>query len=279
VATESQTIQVPPGMIAMCSPGSIRVETALCLVEAGKQLQARGIPHTIVHFPGSLVDKARNDAVRRMLGDPNCGYVIFIDGDMTFRPEQVGQLIEAAYGPKAGWADVVGGYCVLRGGAIPTIDTGTGTWESHYPGSGVKEVIRTGGAFLLVKRHVAERLPEPWFALRFPMRWLDALAEIDNFARTKFDGANPFRDLPNRPWERLVEMATADQQSTRPTVGYEIGEDSGFCDRVRAAGMRIVVDTDLEIGHIDTIVLTGATHKERMDERHREHRQVHGILI
>lgn len=276
---DPQTIQVPAGIIAMCSPGSIRVETALCLAEASKQLQARGIPHRIAHFGGALVDKARNDALRAMLADPHCGYVIFIDGDMTFRPEQVGQLIESAYGPKAGWADVVGGYCVLRGGAIPTIDTGTGTWESHFPGSGPKEVIRTGGAFLLVKRHVAERMPDPWFACRYPMRWLDALAEIDNFARTKFDGANPFRDLPGRPWEQLTEMASQDGQSRQRTVGYEIGEDSGFCDRVRAAGMRIVVDTDLEIGHIDSIILTGATHKERMDARQKEHRQVHGILI
>lgn len=274
-----QTIQVPAGMIAMCSPGSIRVETALCLAEAGKQLQARGIPHQIVHFGGALVDKARNDAMRRLLADPQCGYVLFIDGDMTFRPEQIAQLIEAAYGPKAGWADVVGGYCVLRGGAIPTIDTGTGTWETHYPGGGIKEVIRTGGAFLLVKRHVAERLPEPWFACRYPMRWLDALAEIDNFARTKFDGANPFRDLPGHPWEKLTEIAAGDPQSRGKTIPYEIGEDSGFCDRVRTAGMRIVVDTDNELGHIDSVILNGATHKERQDARHREHRQVHGVLI
>lgn len=274
-----QTIQVPAGIIAMCSPGMIRVETALCLAEASKQMQAQGIPHRIAHFGGALVDKARNDALRTMLADPGCGYVIFIDGDMTFRPEQVAQLIVTAYGPKAGWADVVGGYCVLRGGAIPTIDTGTGTWESHYPGGGVKEVIRTGGAFLLVKRHVAERMPEPWFACRYPLRWLDALAEVDNFARTKFDGANPFRDLPGNPWERLTQIAAADPQSGRPTAGYEVGEDSGFCDRARAAALRIVVDTDIEIGHIDTNVLTGQTHKERMDARQREHRQVHGVLI
>lgn len=274
-----QTIQVPPGLIAMCSPGSIRVETALCLAEAAKQMQHQGIPHRIAHFGGALADKARNDALRHMLADPHCGYTIFIDGDMTFRPEQVAELIVASYGPKASWADVIGGYCVLRGGAVPTIDTGTGTWESHYPGGGVKEVIRTGGAFLLVKRHVAERMPDPWFACRFPMRMLDALAEVDNLARTKFDGANPFRDLPGRPWERLTEIASADPQSGRPTPGYEIGEDSGFCDRVRSAGMRIVVDTDIAIGHIDSTILTGDTHKERMDARQLEHRQVHGVLV
>jgi hypothetical protein len=279
MATEGQTIQVPPGIIAMCSPGSIRVETALCLVEAMKILEKRGMPHRLGHFGGALVDKARNDACRAMLGDPHCGYVIFIDGDMTFRPELVGLLIESAYGPRAGWADVVGGYCVLRKGAIPTIDTGTGTWESHFAGSGVKEVIRTGGAFLLVKRHVIERMPDPWFACRHPMRVLDALAEVDNFVRTKYDGTNPFRGLPGDLWDQVTRMASAEPQSAKPVVGYEVGEDSGFCDRVKAAGMRIVVDTDLEVGHIDTVTLTSATHKTKMDEREREHRHLHGVLV
>lgn len=273
------TFQCPPGLIAMCSPGSIRVETALCLVEAAKILQTRGMPHKIGHFGGALVDKARNDACRTMLQDPNIGYVLFIDGDMTFRPELPSLLVEAAFGPKAPWADVISGYCVLRGGAVPTIDTGTGTWESHFPGGGIKEVIRTGGAFLLIKRHVVQRIAEPWFACRMPRRWLDSLAEIDNLARTKFDGANPFWNLPGQPWETLMQIASQDPQSARPTTGYEVGEDSGFCDQVKLHGMRIAVDSDLEVNHLDTIALNGTTHKERMNARELEQRQLVGVLV
>lgn len=167
--------------------------------------------------------------------------------------------------------------CVLRGGAVPTIDTGTGTWESHYPGSGILEVIRTGAAFLLVKRHVFEKMPAPWFSTRQPNRWLDAFLEVDNLARTKMSGKNPFRDLPGRPWEALLEAASKDSQSAQG-VQYEIGEDSGFCDRAKLHGFRIGVDTDISIGHLDSIVLTGETHKERMDQRAKEHRQLHGVL-
>ncbi len=166
--------------------------------------------------------------------------------------------------------------CVLRGGAVPTIDTGTGTWESHFPGSGMLEVIRTGAAFLLVKRHVFEKIPAPWFSTRQPNRWLDSFLEVDNLARTKMSGKNPFRDLPGRPWEALLEMASKDSQ-TAQGVQYEIGEDSGFCDRAKLHGFRIAVDTDIAIGHLDSIVLTGDTHKERMDQRAKEHRQLHGI--
>ena len=85
--------------------------------------------------------------------------------------------------------DVLGAYCPLRGSlALPTIDTGTGTWESWYPGSGVIEAMRTGAAFLLCKRHVFEKLQDPWFRMRVPARPIDFMAEVDNWARMKFDG-------------------------------------------------------------------------------------------
>lgn len=272
----SDTFNVPNGLLAMTSPGSIRVETAMAMAGTMKLCMERQLPITMQHFGGSLVDKARNDAARACLTGGH-GYVLYIDGDMVFNPDAVFAIVQSAYTPRAQQFDVIGGYCVLRGGAIPTIDTGTGTWESHYPQSGVMEVIRTGAAFLLVKRHVFEKLPAPWFSTRQPMRWLDAMTEMDNLARTKLHGVNPFRNLPDSPWETLMEQASKDSQS-QTGVQYEIGEDSGFCDRAKAHGFRIAVDTDIPIGHIDSIVLTGDTHKERMDQRDKDHRLLHGIL-
>ena len=271
----SDTFAVPGGLIAMTSPGSIRVETAMALAGMMKLCMERQLPVTLQHFGGALVDKARNDAARACLQN-GAGYVLYIDGDMVFTPEAVFAIVQTAF-TKGKDFDIVGGYCVLRGGAVPTIDTGTGTWESHFPGSGMLEVIRTGAAFLLVKRHVFEKMPAPWFSTRQPNRWVDSFLEVDNFARTKMHGANPFRDLPGRPWEALLEAASKDSQ-TAQGVQYEIGEDSGFCDRAKLHGFRIAVDTDISIGHLDSIVLTGDTHKERMDQRAKEHRLLHGVL-
>lgn len=273
----AESFQAPNGLLAMTSPGSVRVETMMALTGAALLCHDRKLPVHIQHFGGSLVDKARNDAARACLGG-NFGYVLFIDGDMTFPQETIFNLVQAAYTPRAEWADAIGAYCVLRGGAIPTIDTGTGTWESHFPGSGVLEVIRTGAAFLLVKRHCFEKMKEPWFLSRQPMRWLDAMTEIDNLSRTHLHGINPFRDLPGKPWETLLEMASNDPQSQKGETGYMVGEDSGFCDAAKAMGLRLAVDTDLEIGHIDTTVLNGASHKAKMDERERDHRLLYGVL-
>lgn len=272
----SEGFSCPPGMVALTSPGMIRVETALGMVESCRYLEQKGVKTAFAHFGGALVDKARNDACRSMLANGH-GWVLFVDGDMTFPNDAIFRLIQTAYHdyPEA---DIVGGYCVLRGGAVPTIDTGTGTWESHFPGSGILEVMRTGGAFLLVKRHVCERLPQPWFGVRHPMKWLTALQEIDNLARTMYDGSNPFQYIAGDPWGVLLDKASTDEQVSRETSGYEVGEDSGFCDLAKAHGLRIVVNTDIEIGHIDTQVLTGQTHFERMEKRDREMRQLHGIM-
>jgi hypothetical protein len=227
--------------------------------------------------PASLVERARNAAVRSARAD-NAQWLLFIDGDTTFTPDSVLHALRTAYADYPN-ADVVGGYVPLRGDiALPTIDSGTGTWESWFPDSGVVEVIRTGCAFLLIKRHVLDALSDPWFRVRVPSRPIDFLLELDNFARIKFDGRNPLRDAPDDAWTKL-EKCARDDPSAAPEnfVPIEVGEDSGFCDRVRAAGFRIFVNTDISCGHVDQRVLTGADHKKAVVERERMQRLLTGV--
>lgn len=227
-------------------------------------------------IPGTLVEKARNDAVRNMLRDPNAGWLMFADGDMTWQPDALLRILGTAYG-ELPHADVVGGYCNLRGDlALPTIDSGTGTWESWFPESGTVEVMRTGAAFVLVKRRVFEGLKDPWYRVRVPARPIDFMAEVDNFARMKFDGANPFRGLLGREWERLEQCAMEDPSTTGDFVPGEVGEDSGFCDRARNAGFRIFVNTDIVTGHVDTKVTDWTQHKKAIAEMEKNQRLVAG---
>jgi hypothetical protein len=274
-------VQIPPGLVVCTTYGPIRHETAGCLMEMRSHAERSGLLNvgwTMV--PGTLVEKARNDAVRTMLAafKGEAQWILFVDGDMTFAPESLVRILSTAYGATP-WADVVGGYCTLKGDlALPTLDTGTGTWESIFPGRGPVEVMRTGAAFLLCKRHVFERVAQPWFRLRVPARPLDFMAEVDNWARMKCDGQNPFRGLPGKPWERLLDLASSDPSAAPGTfVPAEVGEDSGFCDRVKAAGMRIVVDSDIEIGHLEVKVVNAATHKQKMKELEAQWLQAVGI--
>lgn len=274
------TTAIPPGLICVTTYGQIRGETAKCLMESRSCSERGGLTNCAWEMvPGTLVEKARNDAVRQMLAR-GLQWVLFLDGDMTWAPDAILHLLTRAFGPDAAQIDVLGAYCTLKGDMkLPTMDTGTGTWESHYPGEGIKEVIRTGAACLLVKRHVVERLPEPWFRLRVPARPVDFMAEVDNWARMKLHGQNPFRDLPGRPWETLEELARNDPSSAPGKfVPFEVGEDSGFCDRVRNAGMRIWVDTNIVVRHIDTQVLGPEDHYKVMQGFLAQQRQLCGLL-
>ena len=215
-----------------------------------------------------------------MLRTPNAQWLLQCDADMTWQPDAFLRILATAYG-EAPHADAVGGYCPLRGDmALATIDSGTGTWEAGwYPGSGIVEVIRTGAAFLLVKRHVFEALKDPWFRMRVPARPVDFMAEVDNFARLKFDGQNPFRNQANREWERLEDIARNDPSVVAEQfVPVEVGEDSGFCDRARNAGFRIVVNTDIVCGHVDTKIMTWVDHKRALEANETTHRQCCGVL-
>ena len=279
--TAPTQIQVPAGMCCITTYGSVTGQTAQSWSELRSHSEKQGLVNVAwAIVPGTLVEKARNDAVRQMLGlfQGQAQWLLMVDGDMTFAPDALHRLLMTAYGSHP-WADAVGAYCQLRGEPfLPTIDTGTGTWESIYPGSGVREVMRTGAAFLLVKRHVFERIPQPWFRVRQPMRFLDAFAEIDNFARIKMDGKNPFRGLPGKPWETLEQMAASDPQSAPGGHAHvEVGEDSGFCDRVKNAGFRIVVDTGIEIGHLDQKTITWKDHRDAMRRHQNQWLQAVGV--
>ena len=273
-------VQIPAGHVVVTTWGSIQGQMAQALMEMRSFSEKNGLNNvSYTSIPGTLVEKARNEAVRQLLRNPNAGWLLQVDGDMVFQPDALLQLLQTCYGAMP-HIDAIGAYCSLRGDlALPTIDSGTGTWESWYPGSGVVEVMRTGAAFILVKRKVFEGLTDPWFRMRVPARPLDFMAEVDNFSRIKFNGQNPFQDLPDRPWERLMDCARQDPSANPQNfVPIEVGEDSGFSDRARAAGFRIFVHTDVVCGHIDTKVTGWQEHKRAMDELAKQQRLACGML-
>ncbi len=266
-------IEIPAGVLAITTYGSVTGDTVQSLLNLRGYNTANGINN--IHYqvvPGGLVDKARNEAARMVIANAALKYVLFVDADMQFAQDSVHRLLITAYS-KCPWADAVGAYCQLRGSPyLTTLDTGTGTWEPIPPGQGPLEVIRTGGAFILIKRHVFEALEFPWYGVRPAPRPIDALLEVDNFARCKHDGRNPLRDHPF--WEVLERCAKQDAAAKRtdPNAqqvgGYfsSVGEDSNFTDKMKALGFRVVVDTDLVIGHLDKQVIVPEMHLKAMKE-------------
>jgi len=261
--------QVPPGLVVITTHGSVTGET--CESYAATRVLAiekglKNISWAVIH--ASLVDKARNDSVLQLLGSP-AQWLLFIDGDMQWKPEALLQILKTAYSDIP-FADLVGAWCPLRGWPyLPTIDPGSGHWEPVAPGGGPIEVMRTGSAFILIKRHVFEKMPPPWYATNFVPRALDALQAVNAFANSKFDGRNPLRDHPD--WAVLERCAVEASSSGRPPdYGFPwdtLGEDSGFCDRAKQLGFRIFVNTDCTVNHVDKLVITPERHLDAMRER------------
>lgn len=280
-------IEIPAGMLAVTTYGVVTGETVQSLLDLQRfnmQSGVNNIQYSIVH--GTLVDKARNESASVMLRNPNLKYVLFIDADMTFQPDIVQKLLVTAFHPQlCHWADAVGGYCQLRGKPfLPTIDTGTGTWESHDANCGPLEVIRTGGACILVKRHVYERMEFPWYGVRPAPRPIDIMAELDNYARCKMDGRNTLRE--HDAWSLLEKCAREDASAQRTRADAQfpgaffssVGEDSNFCDKMKALGFRIVVQTDAVASHLDREAITPARHMAAVLESERWGRQAVGVL-
>ena len=274
----TQQIQVPGGMVCVTTYGTLQMEMVNAWGNMREAVQRQNLNVQWTFVPSALVDRARNQAVVQFLQQqPALGWLLFVDGDAVFQPDALTRLLMTAYGEYPA-VDVVGAYCTLRGDPnLPTIDTGTGTWESVLPGQGVIEVMRTGSAFILLKRHVFERVPGPWYGTRNPPRAIDALAEVDNFAHTKFDGRNPLAETAE--WKALLRCALDDPASHQPqNIAAFVGEDSNWCDTLRFHGMTILVNTDVEVHHVDRIVRSAADHRKFVKEQEQGMRRLVGVL-
>jgi len=212
-------------------------------------------------FLSPFVEQGRDDCMEHALKE-GYDFCLQIDADAApFAPDSLLKMLHTAF-ISVPDSDVVGAYAQLKHPPyLPVIDTGTGTWEPHYPGEGILPVMRTGGHFILIKPRVCRRFGPPWFKTRRTLRPVDALAEVDNLARIHEDGRNALTDSPT--WKMLVEK-TKEQGGGGVSV---VGEDSGFCDAVMAAGGKIYVNTDIFVGHVGKRVVEPRMLDEEMRKR------------
>jgi len=270
--------KVPAGKIFVTTYGTLQVETASSLVNMAIHATKIGLDNISWEWvSGLLVDKTRNECATETLKS-KAEWLWFIDGDMLFEPNLLDHMFSAAF-TELPWADIIGGYCNLRGWPyLPTIDCGSGVWEAHDANIGPVEVIRTGAACLLVKRHVFEKMAYPWFGVRPASQPIDNLAEVDNFFRMKYDGINPFASDPK--WKKALAIAAENSKATRGAHAsqrmHSVGEDSNFCDKAKAMGFRIVVQTNAVCQHVDKKIIGPPDHMEALQKARENERLLVG---
>jgi len=249
------------GYVATISlTGSVTPQYSSCLMNMARYNDRVGlhkVEYKINH--GVLVESARDAIVAHALdprGDRSeapYDWVLQIDADATFPENLLHLLLDEAYIHRKD-AGVIGTYAQHKNHPhLPTIDTGTGTWEEHYPGEGTIPVIRTGCHCFLAKTGVFMKMgPAPWFRTRIAQNPLRAMREVDGHARRHLAGQNPLRDHPE--WATLLEAA----RQHSPLAESTVGEDSSFFDRCRSHGIPVYVATDIVTGHVTNKVIQPA---------------------
>lgn len=269
---ELEALKQKRGMIStVVITGSVESWFSQCHEDARSYHDRNGF-HAIEYRKedARLVESGRDKLAVHMM-EQGYEWMVQCDADSTFQPDAFIRLLHTAFFAVPD-SDMVGAYIQLKGNGIPAIDTGTGTWEEHYPGEGVIPVIRTGGHFFLCKRSAFEKVGRPpYFRTREAPRALDAMAELDGYARQNHAGRNPFAETTE--WQTLLQKATENGGGQKSGVG----EDSSWCDLLKSRGGNIYVDSNIVTGHIQKEIIGPDKLRKYMDERARKLGLVCGI--
>ena len=167
----------------------------------------------IDHFivQGNILTLQRNESVQRMTGD----WLMFIDDDMVWEPDAIGKLIAAREEIDA---DILGALCYRRSTPHqPTMFMREGPTAGGYNyleswDDGFVEVDATGMAFVIIHKRVFEEIAGT------PMPPYEVRRELGPAGFFRWDGV--------------------------------LGEDLRFCQDAKEKGLRIFVDTRIEVGHM-----------------------------
>lgn len=205
-------------MVAVpCYDGKINIHAAFQLAQLAHAAFQYGFQLQLSHIEGcSIITKARNALAHRFM-QSDCTDLLFIDADINFKVPDVLRILALSEG-----RDIVAGAYPRR-----SEDRRFFT-DVHYPielSDGLLRVERVGTGFMLIRRHVFERLEELHPEWKF-------FVNVENTHHTAFFD---FKQTPD---------------------GY-IGEDYLFCDRAREAGFSVWIDPEINLGHFGSTEYTG----------------------
>jgi len=162
----------------------------------------------------SLIPRARNNLVAKFMGCPEATHLMFIDVDLAFDPEAILKLL-------CNNQDVVGGLYPKK--SIPISYVVNLTADPVVNKEDLVEVDTLGTGFMLVKRHVFERMFNA-----FPeLKYRDSLAyapECEHFMYALYD-------------TEITEDGTY------------LSEDWAFCLRWKRMGGRVFANPTIKLDH------------------------------
>ena len=228
---EEQAIRL---LIATHTLGYVTPAYAQSLATACGYLGAWGIAHAAAMFEDSDVSRGRNAAAAAfMAGDFT--HLLFIDGDIEFKPEHVLWLLQT------GLPFVVGGYRKKndRGEWAFVHDWDEAGRVKVDADTGCIRIRRAGTGFMLLAREVFEAIRESTPDLAYVVRKHDG-EHVPMHRYFQFDlRCDPFPDLRE-----------------------EWSEDCVFCQRWRDVGGDVWLHPQIQLGHWGPNVWTGSVYDQ-----------------
>jgi GT2 family glycosyltransferase len=159
---------IPSYRIGLPAYHSVEVDTCIAFYQLAMHYKA---PMDVI--TACMVDMAREDIAKRFMEVNREKYLVFIDADMTFKPQDVVKLLwEMEEDPKIG---VLGAICVNRDGSgkpvVKWIEgdkyvSGAEIFRRTVKYMKLKEVRGVdfmGTGFMVIRREVFEDVERPWF--------------------------------------------------------------------------------------------------------------------
>jgi len=205
-------------MVAVpCYDGKINIDAAFQLAQLTHASAQYGFGLELAHIAGCSIITKARNALAHRFLMSDCTDLLFVDADINFKVADVLRILALSEDK-----DVVAGAYPRRAEDQKFFT------DIHHPlefADGLLRVERVGTGFMLIRRHVLETLEAAHPEWRF---WVNT--------------------------EGAYHTAFFDFKAT--PEGY-IGEDYLFCDRVRAAGFKVWIDPDINLGHFGSTEYTG----------------------
>ena len=197
-----------------CYGGMLTEQTFMSYIKWSNTCRQLGLDWTMETMTNeSLISRARNTLVAKFLNNPDSTHLMFIDADIGWEPWHLLALLNRD-------VDVIGGLYPMKSLPIKWVVNG---FEGAETGAdGLQEVSKTGTGFMLVKRHVFEKLNE-------------------------HPAVKPFANDIGLPKELDKHLKTYYDTAVRENRYYS--EDWTFCENWRDLGGKIWVDKRVLLRH------------------------------
>jgi hypothetical protein len=218
-----------------CYGGQLTESTFMSYIKWSNTCRQLGLDWTIETMTNeSLISRARNTLVAKFLNNPTSTHLMFVDADIGWEPWHLLVLLNAD-------KDVIGGLYPMKTMPVKWVVNG---FEGAKEDGHLQEVSKTGTGFMLIKRHVFEKL-------------------------NRHPSVKTFANDIGLPKDLDPHMKTYFDTAVRENRYYS--EDWTFCENWRDFGGEVWVDKRVLLKHTGTYVFDYAAQPALYEALKKEH--------